>query len=48
MQGSKRKYGCLAAHRCDPTGSGYTQHIEEINGTSRKSKRRRKIDLVHL
>ena len=48
MQGSKRKYGCLAAHRRGPTGSGYKQHHEELSGTSKIAKRRRKIDLVHL
>jgi len=47
-QGSKRKYGCLAAHRRDPSGGGYKQHCEEISGTSKKSKRRRKIDLIHI
>ena len=47
-QGSKVTYGCLAAHRRDPTGGGYKQHHEDISGTSKMSKRRRKIDLVHL
>jgi hypothetical protein len=27
-QGSKRKHGCLAAHRRNPTGAGYKQHVE--------------------
>ena len=47
-QGSKIKYGCLAAHRRDPLGGGYKQHHQDITGTSKASKRRRKIDLVHL
>ena len=47
-QGSKIKYGCLAAHRRDPMGAGYKQHHEDITGTSKSSKRRRKIDIVHL
>ena len=47
-QGSKLRYGCLAAHRRDPTSGGYKQHHQEISGTSKMSKRRRKIDLVHL
>ena len=46
--GSKIKYGCLAAHRRDPTGGGYKPHHQDITGTSKVSKRRRKIDLVHL
>ena len=47
-QGSKIKYGCLAAHRRDPERSGYKQHHQDITGTSKSSRRRRKIDLVHL
>ena len=29
-------------------GGGYKPHHEDITGTSKASKRRRKIDLVHL
>ena len=47
-QGSKIKYVCLAAHRRDPEGGGYKQHHQDITGTSKSSRRRRKIDLVHL
>jgi IS5 family transposase len=47
-QGSKLRYGCLAAHRRDPTSGGYKQHHQDITGTSKVSKRRRKIDIVHL
>ena len=31
-----------------PMGGGYKQHHEDITGTSKSSKRRRKIDIVHL
>ena len=34
-QGSKRKYGCLAAHRRNPSGSGYAGHHEAVSGTSK-------------
>lgn len=47
-QGTKNRYGCLAAHRKNPTGAGYRAHHEEISGTSKISKRRRRLDLVHL
>jgi len=47
-QGSKIKYSCLAAHRRDPLSGGYMQHHEEVTGTSKSSKRRRKLDLVRL
>ena len=42
-QGSKIKYGCLAAHRRDPTGGDYKLHHQDITGTSKVSKRRRKM-----
>ena len=47
-QGSKRKYGCLAAHRRNPMGGGYKEHAEEVTGTSQASERRRKIDIQFL
>ena len=48
VQGSKRKYGCLAAHRRNPMGGGYKEHAEEVTGTSQASERRRKIDIQFL
>ena len=47
-QGSKRKYGCLAAHRRCPQGGGYKEFHEGVSGTSAASKRRRKINLQHI
>ena len=47
-QGSKIHYGCLAAHRRNPLGGGYKETHENITGTSKAAKRRRKLDLVHL
>ena len=47
-QGSKRQYGCLAAHRRNPGGNGYKDHHEQVSGTCAGSKRRRKIAFVHL
>jgi len=44
-QGARRKYGCLAAHRRDPTGGGYKQFHEGVTGTSKSSKRRRKLNM---
>ena len=47
-QGSKRKYGCLTAHRRNPTGGGYKEHAEAVTGTCKSSKRRRKCDFQFL
>lgn len=47
-QGSKRKYGCLAAHRRCPNGGGYKEWVEGVDGTAQISKRRRKLNLVHV
>ena len=44
-QGSKLKYGCLAAYRRGPLdllGGGYKPHHEDIAGTSKASNRCRK------
>ena len=41
-QGSKRRYACLHCHRQNPAG-GYKVHHEHCTGTSRESKRRRRI-----
>jgi hypothetical protein len=41
-QGSKLKYGCLAAYRRGPLdllGGGYKPHHEDIAGTSKASNR---------
>jgi hypothetical protein len=46
-QGSKQKYGCLAAHRCNPAG-GYKVTTEVLSGTSATSKRRRRVPVVVL
>ena len=42
-QGSKRKYGCLGAHRCNPAGGGYKEFCERVTGCSKNAKRRRKL-----
>ena len=47
-QGSRRKFGCLAAHRRNPTGGGYREYHEALTGTSRACKRRRTLSMVHV
>ena len=47
-QGSKRKFGCLAAHRRNPMGEGYVGYHQAITGTSTASKRRRKLNMCHV
>ena len=47
-QGSKRHYGCLKQHRTNPHGGGYKEFVEKVTGTSRSSKRRRKINVEYL
>jgi hypothetical protein len=44
-QGSKRRFGCLAAHRANPGGGGYKETHEQITGTAVKSSRRRRIEV---
>ena len=44
-QGSKRKYGCLMAHRADPTDS-YRKILEKQSGISAKSKSRRRVPVI--
>ena len=46
-QGSKQRFGCLAAHRANPAGSYEAMH-EECTGTSRTSKRRRRINVEYV
>ena len=43
-QGSKKRYGCLAAHRTNPAG-GYRVSHEVLSGTSKNAKRRRRIPM---
>ena len=42
-QGSKRKYGCLGSHRCNPAGGGYKAFCERVTGCAKSAKRRRKL-----
>jgi hypothetical protein len=46
-QGSKRRYGCLAAHRRDPNDS-YKMMLEKAEGISVKSKKTRRVAVVSL
>ena len=46
-QGSKRRYGCLCAHRANPAG-GYKVTHEKCTGISKVSKRRRRIPVEYI
>lgn len=42
---SKRKFGCLVAHRRDPTDT-YRKTVEAVSGISKKSKHMRRVPVV--
>ena len=40
--------GCCSKGRGVPTGGGYKEYHEALTGTSRQSKRRRTLNMVHV
>ena len=46
-QGTKNKYGCLKAHRQDPTDT-YAKVVERASGIAASAPRRRKSNIIFL